>query len=255
MSNIFQKFLILCLLSFSCELIVEIEKDFNFNIDYRLEKQETTWKSRGQLSFRKKDPINYKSTASLVNFNLIPEMKKQISNECKLNGNYILQFTNEAQKNETYYSSIKACALVSTNFHDKLILNTGMPIEPDLIKSLSYMADYDYDDNFEDDDEEDDDEGDKKKGKGANNKKGLTKIEISQIKNIEGPYFSEDDEGLDETSKKKKAAKDAPPQSILGKYWWIIALVMFMMMMSGGKEQEGEQGQGQTQGQAQGNTK
>lgn len=254
MEKTFSPFFFLCLICLSYQLIVEINNDFNFDIDYRLEKQETSWKSRGQLVFRKKDPINYKSTASFMNFNFSPEMKKEIQKECKLNGNYILQFTNEKQKNETYYSSIKACLLVNSNYHDKLILNTHFPIEPNEIISLNYLADPDYDDNFDEDDDDEDDEDIVRNKKGGNKKKDLTKIEIGKSKNVEGPYFSEDDEGIDETSKKKKASKDAPPQSFLGKYWWIIALVMFMMMMQGGKEDPNagsEQGQAQGQGQQQ----
>lgn len=243
----FKLSLIICLVSFVIPLIVEIENDFNFDIEYRLEKQETNWIKRGQLTFRKKDPKNYKSTTSLVNFSLTSEMKKEIQKECKLNGNYILQFTNDKKTNETYYTSLKACFLVSTNFHDKLILNTLVPIVDDQIISLSYLADYDYEDNFDDDeDDEDDDEGIVKKQK---TKGGITKIEISEIKAVEGPYFSEDDEGLDENSKKKKAEKETPPKSFLGKYWWVIAIFMFMMMMNSGKE---EQQEGQTQGQGQG---
>lgn len=255
MSKKFTLFFFLCLTALSFEIIVEINNDFNFDIEYRLEKQETSWSKRGQLSFRKKDPINYKSTASLLNFNFTPEMKKEIQKECKLEGTYILQFTNEKQKNETFYSSVNACLLINSNYHDKLIINSHFPIESNEIKSLNYLADPDYDDSSDEDDDDDEEDEDivKNKKGGNNKKKELTKIEIAKVKNIEGPYFSEEDEGLDENSKKKKIAKDAPPQSFLGKYWWIIALVMFMAMMGGGKEEAAagqQEGGGQAQGQA-----
>ena len=41
-------------------LLVDIIEDFDLNIEYRLEKQETNWLKRGQLNFRTKDKDTYK---------------------------------------------------------------------------------------------------------------------------------------------------------------------------------------------------
>ena len=229
-------------------LVVEIESDFSLNIEYRLEKQETGWFKRGNLAFRKTDPSTYKSTASLIDFNLSSQMKKEIKNECKLKGNYILQFSNSKNISERYYTSINPCDLVSSSFHDKLILNSMTPISQGKIKSINYIADEDFDEEI--DDEEDDEEIVKKK----RGKKGFTKIELTQISKLEGPLFAEEDDGVDESIKlKKDQQQKKPPQSIFGRYWYIIALVMFMLMMQGNQEQpQGGQGQGQGQSQGQG---
>ena len=243
-------FYLISIFSLFNSLIVEIEEDFNLDIDYRLEKQETAWNKRGKLTFRRTDPSTYKSTASLADFNFSQKMRKEIQNECKLNGNYILQFTNNKNISERYYTSLNPCDLVSSNFHDKLILNTITPITQSKIKSLKYLADEDFEDEF---DEEEDDEETNKKQKG---KKGFTKIELSKISKLDGPIFAEEDDGTDEIIKKKKEEKEKQkrPQSIFGKYWYIIAIVMFMMMMNGNQDQQpGQQGQGQ-QGQGQGQT-
>ena len=114
--------LFLAFFSLIKSLIVDIESDFNLEIEYRLEKQETNWIQRGQLTFKKKDPSTYKSTASLLNFTFTKQMKKEIRTECKLKGNYILQFINSKDFNERYYTAINPCDLVSSNFHDKLII-------------------------------------------------------------------------------------------------------------------------------------
>ena len=231
-------------------LVVEIESDFNLDIEYRLEKQETGWFKRGNLSFRKNDPNTYKPTASLIDFNLSSQMKKEIKSECKLKGNYILQFSNNKNISERYYTSINPCDLVSSNFHDKLILNSMTPVVQGKIKSIDYIADEDFEEDF-DDEEEDEDIVKKKKGK-----KQFTKIELSKISKLDGPIFAEEDDGTDEIIKKKKEEKEKQkrPQSIFGKYWYIIAIVMFMMMMNGNQDQQpGQQGQGQ-QGQGQGQT-
>lgn len=229
-------------------LIVEIEDDFNLDIDYRLEKQESLWTKHGKLSFRKTDPSTYKSTASLIDFNFSQKMKKEIQNECKLKGNYILQFTNSKNISERYYSSINPCELISSNFHDKLIINSMTPIKQNKIKSLNYIADEDFEDEFDDDD---DIEDGNKKQKG---KKGFTKIELSKMNKLDGPIFSEEDDGSDEITKKKKEEKKKQPQSIFGRYWYIIAIVMFLMMFNqdqpqGQGQQQGAQGQSQGQGQ------
>ena len=242
-------FFLYLIFSLTNSLIVEIDSDFDLNIEYRLEKQETGWSKRGKLTFKTKDPSTYKSTISLVDFNFSPQMKKEIQEECKLKGNYILQFTNNKNISERYYTSINPCALISSNFHDKLIINSMTPIEHNKIKSINYMADEDFEEEF--DDEEIDDEEIVKKKKG---KKGFTKIELTQMKKLDGPIFAEEDDGTDEKVKRKKEEQNQkPPQSILGRYWYIIAIVMFMLMMQGNQEpQQGGQGQGQGHGQGQG---
>ena len=240
--------LILSILSLLNSLIVDIISDFDLDIEYRLEKLETGWTKRGKIIFRIKDPSTYKSTASLIDFNFTPQMKKEIQKECKLKGNYILQFTNPKDISERYYTSINPCDLISSNFHDKLSINTMTPITQGKIKSINYLADEDFEEEF-DDLEEDEEVVKKPKGK-----KGFTKIELSQIKKFEGPYFAEEDDGIDETIKKKKEEKDKKaPKSIFGRYWHIIAIIMLMMMLQGGGQapQQGEQGQGQGQGQGQ----
>ena len=242
-------FFLYLIFSLTNSLIVEIDSDFDLNIEYHLEKQETGWSKRGKLTFKTKDPSTYKSTISLVDFNFSPQMKKEIQEECKLKGNYILQFTNNKNISERYYTSINPCALISSNFHDKLIINSMTPIEHNKIKSINYMADEDFEEEF--DDEEIDDEEIVKKKKG---KKGFTKIELTQMKKLDGPIFAEEDDGTDEKVKRKKEEQNQkPPQSILGRYWYIIAIVMFMLMMQGNQEpQQGGQGQGQGHGQGQG---
>ena len=203
---------ILYLIFFSLisSLIVEIENDFDYGIEYHLEKQETGWLNRGKITFRKTDPSTYKSTASLIDFNLSTQMKKEIQKECKLKGNYILQFTNNKNISERYYTSINPCQLVSSNFHDKLIINAMTPITQNKIKSLNYIVDEDFEDEYIDENE------DVKKSKG---KKGFTKIELSQINKLDGPIFTEEDDGTDETIKKKKEEQKNPPKSFLGRYW------------------------------------
>lgn len=235
-------FLSLFILSYS--LITEIEEDFDFDIEYRLQKKETNWNKRGKLIFSKNDPVIYKPKISLSDFTFTPDMKKEIKSECEQNGNYILQFTNNKNKTQNLYTSIKACDLVNANFHDKILLNTFVPIKKNEINSINYFIDEDFDEDYDDDDEEM--EGGKK------GKKEFTKIELNKIKIVDGPYFAEDDDGLDEVAKQKKEAKNPPPQSFMSKYWWIIAIVMFMMMMKQNPEEEGQgQGQGgQGQGQA-----
>ena len=71
--NLFLYFAIASLIN---SLLVDIKDDFDLNIEYRLEKQETNWLKRGQLNFRTKDKDTYKSTASLIDFNITPQMKK-----------------------------------------------------------------------------------------------------------------------------------------------------------------------------------
>ena len=53
-------------LSLINSLLLDIKDDFDLDIQYRLEKQETNWVKRGQLIFRTKDKDTYKSTASLI---------------------------------------------------------------------------------------------------------------------------------------------------------------------------------------------
>ena len=125
-------------------------------------------------------------------------MKKEIQNEYKLKGNYILQFTNSKNIPERYYSSIDPCELILSNFHDKLIINSMAPIKQNRIKALYYIADEDSEDKFDDDD---DIEDGNKKQKG---KKGFTKIELSKMNKLDGPIFNEEDDGTDEITKKKK---------------------------------------------------
>ena len=105
------------------------------------------------MSFRKTDLSTYKSTASLIDFNFSQKMKKEIQNEYKLKGNYILQFTNSKNIPERYYSSIDPCELILSNFHDKLIINSMAPIKQNRIKALYYIADEDSEDKFDDDDD------------------------------------------------------------------------------------------------------
>ena len=231
------------LVSLINSLLVDIKGDFDLNIQYRLEKQETNWIKRGQLNFRTKDKDTYKSTASLSDFTITSQMKKEISKECKLNGNYILQIINPKNNTQRYYTSVNPCDLVSSNYHDKLLINAFTPIENNKIISFRYIADEDFEDDFiEDDDEDEEIVRNKKK------KKIFTKIELNQVKKLEGPLFSEDDDGVDETIKKKNEPEK--PQSFLSKYWYLIAILMLMMMMNGGQEpQPGQQGQGQGQGQ------
>jgi len=239
--------LFLIYISFIYTLIVDINDDFNLEIEYRLEKQETDWKKRGKLVFRSRDPNTYKSTASLVDFNFNSLMKKEIQKECKLGGNYILQFTNENNITERYYTSINPCNLISTNFHDKLQINSFTPIEKNKIKSINYMEDEDYEEDYDIDEDEDEEVEKKQKIK-----KGGNKIELSQIKKLEGPIFAEEDDGVDLNTKNKKEKEKKQPQSFFGRYWYIIAIVMFMLMMNGGQPPEGAPGQGQGQGQNQG---
>ena len=66
-------FLYLLIFSLINTLIVEIDSDFDLNIEYRLEKQETGWFKRGKMTFKKTDPSTYKSTASLIDFNFSPQ--------------------------------------------------------------------------------------------------------------------------------------------------------------------------------------
>ena len=229
------------ILSLINSLLVDIKDDFDLNIEYRLEKQETNWLKRGQIIFRTKDKETYKSTASLIDFNITPQMKKEITKECKLHGNYILQFLNPKNISQKYYTSANPCDLVSSNFHDKLLINVFTPIENNKIISFRYIADEDFEDDFSEDDDDEDIVRTKKK------KKIFTKIELNQVKKIEGPIFSEEDDGIDETIKKKK--EEEKPKSFLSRYWYVIAIVMLMMMMNGGQEQQPGQGQaGQGQG-------
>ena len=238
-------FVYLAIISLFHSLILDIEEDFDLEIEYRLEKQETNWFKRGKITFKKADPSTYKPTASLVDFNFSTEMKKAIQKECKLNGNYILQFTNSKNISERYYTSINPCDLVSSKFHDKLILNTMTPVKPNKIKSLKYIADEDFEDDI--DDEEDEEIVKKPKGK-----KIFSKIELNQVKKLEGPIFAEEDDGTDEIFKKKQQENQKkPPQSIFGRYWYIIAIVMFMLMMNGGGQEQPQTGQGQGQGEGQ----
>ena len=237
--NIF--ILSLCLIVSAFSLIVEIEEDFYFDVEYRLQKLETNWNKRGKLIFMKNDPVVYKPKISLKDFTITQEMKKQIKSECKLDGYYILHFINNKNKTQNFYTSLKACDLVNTNYHDKLILNTLIPIKQNKINSLTYLVDEDYDDDYDDDDEIETN----KKSK----TKESTKIEINKVKIVDGPFFSENDDGLDEVTKQKKGAKDSKPQGFFGKYWWVIAIMMFMMMMKG--QDEPQEGQGQGQGQSQ----
>jgi hypothetical protein len=228
-------------------LLVDIKDDFDLNIQYRLEKQETNWLKRGQLIFRTIDKDTYKSTASLNDFSITPQMKKEITKECKLKGNYILQLINPKNNTQRYYTSVNPCDLASSNFHDKLIINAFTPIEINKIISFRYIADEDFEDDFSEDDFEDDEEivrNNKKK------KRIFTKIELNQVKKVEGPFFSEDDDGADETIKKKK--EEEKPKSFLSRYWYLITIFMLMMMMNGG--QEPQPGQGQAQGQQAGTT-
>ena len=203
-------FLYLLIFSLINTLIVEIDSDFDLNIEYRLEKQETGWFKRGKMTFKKTDPSTYKSTASLIDFNFSPQMKKEIQKECKLKGNYILQFTNSKNITERYYTSINPCELVSSNYHDKLIINSMTPITQNKIQSIKYCADEDFEEEFDDEEIEDEESTKKKKGK-----KGFTKIELTQIKKLDGPIFAEEDDGVDEMVKRKKEEKTKkPPQSI-----------------------------------------
>ncbi len=236
--------LYLAIISLFHSLIIDIEEDFDLDIEYRLEKQETGWFKRGKITFKKADPSTYKPTASLIDFNFSTQMKKEIQKECKLNGNYILQFTNSKNITERYYTSLNPCDLVSSKFHDKLLLNTMTPVKPNKIKSLKYIADEDYEDYL--DDEEDEEIVKKQKGK-----KVFSKIELNQVKKLEGPIFAEEDDGTDEISKKKQENQKKPPQSFFGRYWYIIAIVMFMLMMNGGGQEQPQTGQGQGQGQGQ----
>ena len=240
--NLFLYFVVVSLIN---SLLVDIKDDFDLNIQYRLEKQETNWLKRGQLNFRTKDKDTYKSTASLIDFNITPQMKKEISKECKLHGTYILQLINPNNTAQRYYTSVNPCDLVSSNYHDKFLINSFTPIESNKIISFRYLADDDFEEDFGIDDDDEEIVRNKKK-----KKKTFTKIELSQVKKVEGPVFSEEDDGVDETTKVKKEEKK-PPQSFLGRYWYIIAMVMIMMMMNGGQEPQqpgqGQQGQGQGQ--------
>ena len=233
--------LYLGILSLINSLLVDIKNDFDLNIEYRLEKQETFWLKRGKLTFRTKDKDTYKSTASLIDFAINSQMKKEISKECKLNGNYILQLTSPHNLTERYYTSINPCDLVSSKYHDKLIINTFTPIENNKIKAFKYVADEDFEDDYIDGDEDEEIVRNKKK------KKSFTKIELSQIKKVDGPLFTEEDDGAEEITKQKKEEKQ--PKSFFGRYWYIIAFVMLMMMMNGGQEPQQGQGQQGQQGQ------
>ena len=235
--------LYLGILSLINSLLVDIKDDFNLDIEYRLEKQETNWIKRGQLTFRTKDKDTYKSTASLNDFLITSQMKKEITKECKLHGNYILQIMNPQNKTQRYYTTVNPCDLVSSNYHDKLLINTFTPIESNKIISIRYIADEDFEDDFSEDDDDEEIVTNKKK------KKIFTKIELNQIKKIDGPLFQEDDDGVEEITKKKK--EEEKPKSFLSRYWYIIAIVMLMMMMNGGQDPQaaaqGQQGQGQSQ--------
>ena len=216
--------LYLGILSLINSLLVDIKDDFNLDIEYRLEKQETNWIKRGQLTFRTKDKDTYKSTASLNDFLITSQMKKEITKECKLHGNYILQIMNPQNKTQRYYTTVK-------------------PIESNKIISIRYIADEDFEDDFSEDDDDKEIVSNKKK------KKIFTKIELNQLKKIDGPIFQEDDDGVEEITKKKK--EEEKPKSFLSRYWYIIAIVMLIIMMNGGQDPQaaaqGQQGQGQSQ--------
>ena len=113
-------------------------------------------------------------------------------------------------------------------------------------KSSFISTNKEFEENFNVDKKNNEIVSNKKKNK----KKIFTKIELNQVKKIEGPIFSEEDDGVDEATKVKKE-EQKKPQSFLSRYWYIIAMVMIMMMMNGGGGQDPQQGQGQ-QGQGQG---
>ena len=152
---------------------------------------------RGQLTFRTKDKDTYKSTASLNDFLITSQMKKEITKECKLRGNYILQIMNPQNKTQRYYTTVNPCDLVSSNYHDKLLINTFTPIESNKIISIRYIADEDFEYDFSEDDDDEEIVSNKTK------KIIFTKIELNQLKKIDGPIFQEDDDGVEEITKKK----------------------------------------------------
>ena len=205
-------------------ILIAIDSDFDLDIEYRFEKQETGWFKRGKLLFRNKDPVSNKSTISLNDFNFTPQMKTEVQKECILKGNYILQFTNSKDISERYYTSINPCNLVSSKFHDKIIINSMLPITPGKIKSLHYVVEEAAKEEYDDEDEEEIVQKQKIKNK-------ISKIEISLIKELQGPIFldekNEKEEEEDE-KKYKRRKKNEKPIEILKRYWYLIVIIILL---------------------------
>lgn len=87
--------LYLSLLQSSVSLDVEIEKDFNLTMQYRLETQSFEWNDRGVVSFLVKGKSkSHQSGIEVYNDNMTKEMKDQISKECNAKGTYYIRFSN-----------------------------------------------------------------------------------------------------------------------------------------------------------------
>ena len=203
-------------------LIIGVGSDFDLDIEYRLEKQETEWFKRGKILFRK---------------------KAQNSDGSAIKGNYILQFTNNQDISERYYTSINPCDLVSNKFHDKIIINTLIPIIPGKIKSLYYTIEQNNNEEFEDGDDEEIVQ--KKKGK-----KKYSKIELAQIEELKGPLFLDEitaeelkEKEIKEKKMKKLTKKKESPLSILKKHWYLVVLLILISMFQINPDyQKGAQG-------------
>ena len=224
-------------------LIIGVGSDFDLDIEYRLEKQETEWFKRGKILFRKKAQNSDGSSITLYGFNFTPQMKTEVQKECMLKGNYILQFTNNQDISERYYTSINPCDLVSNKFHDKIIINTLIPIIPGKIKSLYYTIEQNNNEEFEDGDDEEIVQ--KKKGK-----KKYSKIELAQIEELKGPLFLDEitaeelkEKEIKEKKMKKLTKKKESPLSILKKHWYLVVLLILISMFQINPDyQKGAQG-------------
>lgn len=201
--------LFLIIFSFTKTYELDIEEDFTLNIDYRLEKLEINWTSRGKIIFTQKDSKNYHPSIKIENENKDFDLIKK---ECELKGNYYIRFSDNII---SFYSSINPCELIKTQFHDKIRINTLNPISRNSIISLNYDVEFLYD--ILDSDK----------------KKFISTFDIVEINKVEGPIFNNEEE-----EEKKKNMKNNPEnQSFFSKYWWIIMIMMFMLMMNGGDEQ------------------
>lgn len=187
---------------------LDIEEDFTLNIDYRLEKLEINWTSRGKIIFSQKDSKNYHPSIRIENENKDFDLIKK---ECELKGNYYIRFSDNLI---SFYSSINPCELIKSQFHDKIRINTLNPISKNNIISINYDVEFLFDAD-------------------SDKKKFTSTFDIVEINRVDGPIFNNDDD-----EEKKKNAKNNPEnQSFFSKYWWIIMIMMFMLMMNGGDEQ------------------
>jgi len=217
--------LLVIYVNFIITIDVDIDGEFEYLIEYRLEKQNTSWEKRGSLKFTEKDPKNYKPSIKVNNNNNLDVSK--ISLECELKGNYIIRFIS---KSNYFYSLVNPCELIDNNYNDLIKINSFTPLKNNSIISINYGIDNNYYNNDNNDD---------------NSKvKFHTNIDIYEIHKSEGPIFEDNYETLNNKNKMENKEKKAPEnQSFIQKYWWILTILMFVLMMGGGEEKEGGQQQ------------